>query len=230
MGKKERMNERKTYAVKTLSDILEGKHLQEWCLERNLPLSTIYKIAVGDCIPNYSIICNLLPYIPYIDWFYFEDDKIPYERNTIKAWNPKINPSFIKKHRYDWMEQGKHFGLSDTFAKNLFVNHRALPTINMIRQAALEGTDPIEFFIDGEVEYPNKGEIVLFLGKTYLVLSESNWNAENSAFFCVEMKDGKCDILTAGVRMIQRKFPKFVEKANLKLVNEISNQIKNIIV
>ena len=72
------MAEKMTHAQKFLHDLVISRQLKNWCLERELPHITIYKIAAGNTVPTYAVICQLLPYIPCVDWFFFEDEEIPF--------------------------------------------------------------------------------------------------------------------------------------------------------
>ncbi len=78
---------------------------------------------------------------------------------------------------------------------------------------------------DNGIFYPEKGDIVNIFGRTLLVLSEYEWNKDNSAMFAVQMIDGKPDLVTTGVVTFQRKYPKFVDKADNKIVLELSKGI-----
>ena len=227
-------DEKMTLAQVFLWELLKVRKLKAWCAQRGLPHTTVYKVASGDSVPTYAVICSLLPFIPYTDWYFFKGEKIPYERKTIDAWKADDVPAFIRQHKHDWAEQGRIFGMTESFARNLFVNHRARPTLNMVRQAALNGIDPVVFFTAGDPEddgvfYPEHGDIVALFGKEFLVLSESRWNSDNSAFFGVETVDGKPDVLTAGIRTFQRKYPCFVKKADGALVKKIADEIKGMI-
>ncbi|MGN0729743.1 hypothetical protein [Treponema sp.] len=59
------MNEetkRMNYAQKKLMDLVEQRALKKWCVERGLPHTTLYKLAVGISIPTFTQISSLLPY------------------------------------------------------------------------------------------------------------------------------------------------------------------------
>ncbi|MCR5187463.1 MAG: hypothetical protein K6C97_00905, partial [Treponema sp.] len=127
------MADKMTHAQKFLHDLVISRKLKNWCLERDLPHITIYKIAAGNTVPTYAVICQLLPYIPCVEWFFFEDEEIPFPKKTLPEWQPDDVPSFVRRHKHDYLEVGEKYGTTEAFARNLFVNHRARPSINLIR-------------------------------------------------------------------------------------------------
>ena len=74
-----------------------------------------------------------------------------FPRKTLPEWNPDDVPSFVRRHKHDYLEVGEKYGTTEAFARNLFVNHRARPSINLIRACALDGINPVEFFTEGDV-------------------------------------------------------------------------------
>ena len=189
-----------THAQKFLHDLVTSRKLKNWCLDRDLPHITIYKIAAGTSVPTYAVICQLLPYIPCVDWFFFEDEEIPFPRKTLPEWQPDDVPSFVRRHKHDYLEVGEKYGTTEAFARNLFVNHRARPSINLIRACALDGINPVEFFTEGDTSddgkfYPDRGDIVQLSGKTILVLTKEKHNRETHSLTGVTLVDGQPGIL-----------------------------------
>ncbi len=110
-------SERISYARKALLDLVEKRELRAWCMERDLPHSSIYKVAVGTDIPSYILICQMLPYFSPAEWVYFTDEEIPYKHEPLPAFNPKEFSLFIKKHKIDYMDITEKFGLTEANAK-----------------------------------------------------------------------------------------------------------------
>ena len=225
------MAEKMTYARKFLFDMVTSRKLKNWCLERNLPHVTIYKIAAGNTAPTYAVICQLLPYIPCVDWFYFTKEEIPFERKTLDAWNPDDISSFVRRHKHDYLEVGKKYGTTEAYARNLFVNHRARPSITLIRACALSGIDPVEFFTAGDTTddgkfYPDRGDIVSLSGKTILVLTKEKHNRATHSLTGVCLVDGKPDITTLETITYVRIIPELVEKASANVVDGVLNEVK----
>lgn len=78
------------------------------------------------------------------------------------------------------MEVAKKYEISETNARNIFVNRRANITLLQMRKMAKD-VNPEEFFIpaDETVDdkfYPEQGDIVLHSGKKILVLSKYDVN------------------------------------------------------
>lgn len=89
----------------------------------------------------------------------------------------------------DWQEVSKKkYDVPLESCRNLFVNHRAKPSLLQIRKFALD-TDPIEFFTEGDfVEdtyIPERGDVVSISGKKVLVLSKQEYNIENKAIMYI---------------------------------------------
>ena len=227
------MAEKMTHAQKFLHDLVISRQLKNWCLERELPHITIYKIAAGNTVPTYAVICQLLPYIPCVDWFFFEDEEIPFPRKTLDEWQPDDVPSFVRRHKHDYLEVGEKYGTTEAFARNLFVNHRARPSINLIRACALDGINPVEFFTEGDVSddgkfYPDRGDIVQISGKTVLVLTKEKHNRETHSLTGVTLVDGKPDITTLSTITYVRVIPELVEKSSRELLDEVLKEVKGL--
>ena len=85
--------------------------------------------------PTYAVMCHLLPYIPPAYWVYFIDEEIPYEVRALPEWRPDAVSAFVRCHKRDWKEIGQRYGISESLANNIFVSHRARPTVSLIRNA-----------------------------------------------------------------------------------------------
>lgn len=189
-------SERISYARKALLDLVEKRELRAWCMERDLPHSSIYKVAVGTDIPSYILICQMLPYFSPAEWVYFTDEEIPYKHEPLPAFNPKEFSLFIKKHKIDYMDIAEKLGLTEANAKNIFLHRRANLSLLHIRKLSAE-VNPEEFFVpaDESVDgffYPDRGDIVSLSGKNILVLSKERDNKANKCFVGV-MIENKVD-------------------------------------
>ena len=69
--------ERITYAQKKLLDLIDRRELRSWCTEHNLPHTTVYRLALGESIATYAMICSMVHLIPPAEWIYYTDEKIP---------------------------------------------------------------------------------------------------------------------------------------------------------
>lgn len=227
------MADKKTYAQKFLYEMLEKRTLKIWCEEKEVPYLICYKIACGKSVPTYSAICKLLPYIPVTDWFYFEDEDIPYSRKTLEEWNPEKISSFIRRHKHDYLETGKKYGTTESYARNLFVNYRARPTVTLIRNCALDGINPADFFTAGDVYddgnfYPDRGDVVLLSGKTILVLTKEKQNKLTHSLTGVCLVDGKADLSTLATVTYVRSVPELIEKVDEEYLNDILKQVRTL--
>ena len=227
------MAEKMTHAQKFLHDLVISRQLKNWCLERELPHITIYKIAAGNTVPTDAVICQLLPYIPCVDWFFFEDEEIPFPKKTLPEWQPDDVPSFVRRHKHDYLEVGEKYGTTEAFARNLFVNHRARPSINLIRACALDGINPVEFFTEGDVSddgkfYPDRGDIVQLSGKTILVLTKEKHNRETHSLTGVTLVDGQPDITSLATITYVRVIPELVEKSSRELVDNVIKEVRGL--
>lgn len=95
------------------------------------------------------------------------------------------------------MEVAKKYEISETNARNIFVNRRANRTLLQMRKMAKD-MNPEEFFIpvdetiDGKF-YPEQGDIVLHSGKKMLVLSRYDVNKKYSFFVGIDLVEGTVD-------------------------------------
>ncbi len=225
--------EKMTYARKFLFELVTERKLKTWCLERNLPHITIYKIAVGSSAPTYAVICQLLPYIPCVDWFFFDGEEIPFPKKKLEPWNPEDISSYVRRHKHDYLEVGEKYGTTEAFARNLFVNHRARPSINLIRACALDGINPVEFFTAGDTSddgkfYPDRGDIVSISGKTILVLTKEKHNRETHSLTGVTLVDGQPDFASLSTITYVRNIPELIEKASVELVDNSIKEIRTL--
>ena len=84
-----------TYAQKKLLVLLEARQLRSWCLESNIPHTSLYKLAVGQSVPTFKAISYLVPYFAPAEWLFFMDEEIPYPIRTLLEWNPDDTSVFI---------------------------------------------------------------------------------------------------------------------------------------
>ena len=84
-----------TYAQKKLLVLVEVRQLRSWCMERNLPHASLYKLAVGQSLPTFKAISYLVPYFAPAEWLFFRDEEIPYPIRTLPEWNPDDTFVFI---------------------------------------------------------------------------------------------------------------------------------------
>ena len=231
-----------TYAQKRLIIMIQKRELRSWCLEHNLEHASLYRIALGEKVATYKIVSSLVHLIPPAEWIYYIDEKIPYELKTVPIWDSSKNCSFILKHKTDWQEVSKKYDLPLESCRNLFVNHRAKPSLLQIRKFALD-TDPIEFFTEGDfVEdtyIPERGDIVSISGKKVLVLSKQEYNIENKAIMCIYIEEcckngmkienseisGEINLLSLTTITYSRIMPKFIVKLDDKLVQNVLDKV-----
>ena len=231
-----------TYAQKRLIIMIQKRELRSWCLEHNLEHASLYRIALGEKVATYKIVSSLVHLIPPAEWIYYIDEKIPYELKTVPIWDSSKNCSFILKHKTDWQEVSKKYDVPLESCRNLFVNHRAKPSLLQIRKFALD-TDPIEFFTEGdyveEVYVPERGDVVSISGKKVLVLSKQEYNIENKAIMCIYIEEsckngmkienseisGEINLLSLTTITYSRIVPKFIVKLNDKLVQNVLDKV-----
>lgn len=103
------------------------------------------------------------------------------------------------------MEVEKKYEISETNARNIFVNRRANITLLQMRKMAKD-VNPEEFFVlaDGTIDgkfYPEQGDIVLHSGKKMLVLSKYEVNKKYSFFVGIDLVDETVD----GIEVVDKK-------------------------
>ena len=119
--------------------------------------------------------------------------------------NPDDTSLFIKKHKHDYMEVAKKYDITESNARNIFVNRRANITLLQMRKM-IKDVNLEEFFIpadetvDGKF-YPEQGDIVLHSGKNMLVLSKYEVNKKYSFFVGIDLVDGTAD----GIEVVGEK-------------------------
>ena len=101
---------------------------------------------------------SLVPYFAPAEWVYFTDEEIPYEVRTLEVWNLDDTSLFIKKHKYDYMEVAKKYEISETNARNIFINRRANITLLQMRKMEKD-VNLEELFIPAD-ETPDGIEVV----------------------------------------------------------------------
>ena len=103
------------------------------------------KLATWNMALYFIVMSSLVPYFAPAEWVYFTDEEILYEIKTLEIWNPNEISLFIKKHKYNYMEVAKKYDISETNARNIFVNRRANFNLLQIRKVAKD-VNPEEFF------------------------------------------------------------------------------------
>ena len=225
-------SQRITYAQKKLRELVEKRQLRSWCEENNLEHSAIYRIAMGSQIPTYKIISSMVDLIPPAEWLYFTDEIIPYEVRTVSKWDSNQICIFLLKNRKSYRELAAKYDIPVSIAQNIFVHYRTKMSLAMMRKFA-EVVDPVEFFITdssmAEEYVPEKGDIIRLSGKSWLVLSNKDFNKQNSAVFCVKLiedSDSKqiedqIDKLGFTTLSYSRIHPEFVNKIELSVIKII---------
>ena len=209
--------EKITYAQQFLRELLSQRKLRSWSIQMEVPHASMFKIANGVMVPTYAIMCRLLPVIAPANWFFYVGEKISYKTKTLEPWNPAIPPKFIRCHKHNWKEVGERYALTESYARNLFLNHRAWPSYQFIK-ATCNDVNPDDFFVEGDLEddgrfYPERGDIVSIQRKTAIVLSTAERNQKMSSVTVFEMKDGKTDFNTLSTIRYVRAVPALVGKA-----------------
>lgn len=199
--------ERITYAQEKLIKLVDARKLRRWCQENGITHSAAYRLALGEILPNYRIMASMCHLIAPIDWLFFTDETRPYEEQLLPKWDNAEPAKFIQEHRDDYREIAKRYGLSELIAYNIFVAHRKVPTVRLMRDACAE-VNPIEFFMPSSMEItpgyiPRKGDIVRTGkdGSTYLVITASEKNKEFNSFTgCLISRSCESGIELSGTR------------------------------
>lgn len=176
------MADRITYAQKRFRDLLEQSKFKSWCVENNLPYELLHKIAIGERVPTYKLMCQTCDVIPPAEWLYFTDEEIPYKVQTVPKWDVEQDSFFIQIHKSDYKEICKKYDLEQMDGYNLFCMKRLRPSMVIIRKF-LKDIDPILFFIGTEevnkiLEYPEAGDIITAQNKQYFTVSKKSFNEE----------------------------------------------------
>jgi len=179
---------RMTYAQEKLITLIEERKLRKWCLDNGITHSAAYRLALGEQLPTYRIIASMCHLIAPIEWLFYTDEKLPYEPVLLPQWPCKEPSKFVKEHRYDYKTVAEKYSIEELNAYNIFVAYRATPTPAFIR-AACDGTNPADFFTDGEGEIkslreftPDRGDIVSVDGTIVLVITKKEDNEKNRIF------------------------------------------------
>lgn len=240
--------ERITYAQEKLIKLIEERKLRKWCLENGLTHSTIYKLATGEKLPSYPIVCSMSHLVPPIEWLFYTDEQIPYEAQTVLPLEPGKECRYVAAHRKDYREMAEKYGLTEIQAYNIIIG-RKKPNLGFIRQTCGE-VNPIEFFIPSDetetkTTVPERGDIASIKGKNFLVLSEREPNEKNGTFIaCPVASDengiplvcdcnvsGKikiCEIMSfptdANTLVLGKAAAETIEKAAKEVVNLVSKK------
>lgn len=223
-------NTRITYARKRLLDLVQKRELRSWCLERNLPHATLYKLAVGKSVPSFANVSAFLPYFAPGEWVFFTDEKIPYPTHTLPKWNPDDTSAYLFRHKRDWKDVAKKYDIPESNSRNIFVNRRANVTLLILRKMAAD-VNPEEFFTppaesDTAVFFPERGDIVTFAGKSWLTLSPFSKNKEHNFFVGVEYSEKEgAKIETLCSHTFSRRSP---VKIGTALESEVQSVLKDV--
>ncbi len=232
------MSERITYAQKKFRDLLEQSKFKSWCSENNFPYELLHKIAIGERVPTYKLMCQTCDIIPPAEWLYFTDEKIPYKVQTVPKWNVEQESFFIKAHKADYKEICKKYDLEQIDGYNLFCMKRLRPSMVIIRKF-IKDIDPILFFIGTEevttildttiLEYPEAGEIITAQNKQYFTVSKKSFNEEKQKIIVTPViaKEIQIDtLITLDLKdacvLIEKQY-----KLDAEQKQEILNKIKN---
>lgn len=176
--------ERITYAQEKIIHLIEGRKLRQWCLDNGLQHAAVYRLGIGELIPSYKNICSMVHLIAPIEWLFYTDEKLPYEPQVVPQWNYNERSKFVKKHKYDYKEVAKKYGITELSAYNICVAGRAKPSLAFIKECCKD-TNPIDFFIDGEEPaepksfLPDRGDIINIQGNILFVLSKKEFSEED---------------------------------------------------
>lgn len=186
--------ERITYAQEKLIKLIEERALRKWCLENGLSHSTVYKLATGEKLPSYPIVCSMSHLIAPIEWIFYTDEQIPYEAQTVPPLEPGKECRYVAAHKKDYREMARKYGLTELQAYNITIG-RKKPNLAFIRQTCRE-TDPVEFFIPSDeaeekITAPERGDIATIKGRNFLVLSEKEANEANGTFLACPLTSGE---------------------------------------
>ncbi len=227
------MADRITYAQKRFRDLLEQSKFKSWCVENNLPYELLHKIAIGERVPTYKLMCQTCDVIPPAEWLYFTDEEIPYKVQTVPKWDVEQNSFFIQIHKSDYKEICKKYDLEQIDGYNLFCVKRLRPSMVIIRKF-LKDIDPILFFIGTEevnkiLEYPEAGDIITAQNKQYFTVSKKSFNEEKQKIIVAPViaKEIQTDILiTLNLKdvcvLIEKQYQLEAEQKQ-----DIFNKIKN---
>lgn len=227
------MADRITYAQKRFRDLLEQSKFKSWCVENNLPYELLHKIAIGERVPTYKLMCQTCDVIPPAEWLYFTDEEIPYKVQTVPKWDVEQDSFFIQIHKSDYKEICKKYDLEQMDGYNLFCMKRLRPSMVIIRKF-LKDIDPILFFIGTEevnkiLEYPEAGDIITAQNKQYFTVSKKSFNEEKQKIIAAPViaKEIQTDtLITLNLKdvcvLIEKQYQLEAEQKQ-----DIFNKIKN---
>lgn len=227
------MADRITYAQKRFRDLLEQSKFKSWCVENNLPYELLHKIAIGERVPTYKLMCQTCDVIPPAEWLYFTDEEIPYKVQTVPKWDVEQDSFFIQIHKSDYKEICKKYDLEQMDGYNLFCVKRLRPSMVIIRKF-LKDIDPILFFIGTEevnkiLEYPEAGDIITAQNKQYFTVSKKSFNEEKQKIIAAPViaKEIQTDtLITLNLKdvcvLIEKQYQLEAEQKQ-----DIFNKIKN---
>lgn len=227
------MADRITYAQKRFRDLLEQSKFKSWCVENNLPYELLHKIAIGERVPTYKLMCQTCDVIPPAEWLYFTDEEIPYKVQTVPKWDVEQDSFFIQIHKSDYKEICKKYDLEQMDGYNLFCMKRLRPSMVIIRKF-LKDIDPILFFIGTEevnkiLEYPEAGDIITAQNKQYFTVSKKSFNEEKQKIIAAPViaKEIQTDtLITLNLKdicvLIEKQYQLEAEQKQ-----DILNKIKN---
>ena len=227
------MADRITYAQKRFRDLLEQSKFKSWCVENNLPYELLHKIAIGERVPTYKLMCQTCDVIPPAEWLYFTDEEIPYKVQTVPKWDVEQDSFFIQIHKSDYKEICKKYDLEQMDGYNLFCVKRLRPSMVIIRKF-LKDIDPILFFIGTEevnkiLEYPEAGDIITAQNKQYFTVSKKSFNEEKQKIIAAPViaKEIQTDtLITLNLKdvcvLIEKQYQLEAEQKQ-----DILNKIKN---
>lgn len=230
------MQERITYAQKKFLDMIELHQFKNWCLENNLNYELLYKIAVGNRIPTYKLMCQTCDIIPPVEWLYFTDETIPYKKFTVPKWNVETESFFIMKYKEDYKEICLKYGMEQMDGYNLFCSGRLRPSFVIIRKF-IQDFDPILFFIDDKqkkdiMEYPEKGNIIVLKNKKYFTVSGKQFNKEKEKVIVCPFENDEVQTdtlitidLTIDCIIILNNTSSYYLKFKENLINKIKDEI-----
>lgn len=229
------MADRITYAQKRFRDLLEQSKFKSWCVENNLPYELLHKIAIGERVPTYKLMCQTCDVIPPAEWLYFTDEEIPYKVQTVPKWNVEQDSFFIQIHKSDYKEICKKYDLEQMDGYNLFCMKRLRPSMVIIRKF-LKDIDPILFFIGTEevnkiLEYPEAGDIITAQNKQYFTVSKKSFNEEKQKIIAAPViaKEIQTDtLITLNLKdvcvLIEKQYQLEAEQKQ-ELLNKIKNNL-----
>ncbi len=243
--------ERITYAQEKLIALIEQRKLRQWCMDNALNHSAFYRIALGEAQPTYRTVASTSHLIAPIEWLFFTDEKLPFSPKIVPQWNCEDTCAFVIKHKNDYREVAKRYGIGENAMYNLCVARRTKPGLTFIRECCKD-TNPIEFFTAGNIRetkmyeegfYPDRGDIVNMLENPIFVLSKRQFAKKSGNIVgCPVIAQSETGIELKGLAtkgfvvcedlrtftLGARARPKFIETANEKLIEKTLSSVRKI--